>query len=226
MTTIDQLTAATTRFADLVAESDPTAAVPSCPGWTVADLVDHLGGVHQWARHAVVAGSPDGEPVPAPTDQDAPGLAQWYAGHARDLVATLAAAGDDGPAWIFGDGPATAGWWVRRQSHETLMHTRDLLGAGAREAAWELDPALAWDGVDEVASMFYPRQVRLGRTEPLSGTLRLIATDLEADGIDLGAGDPVVEVEAPAADVLLMLWGRAPLPAHAATLVRDRAIVP
>jgi len=30
------------------ARRDLTAAVPSCPGWTVADLVGHLGGVQSW----------------------------------------------------------------------------------------------------------------------------------------------------------------------------------
>ncbi len=206
----DLLTDATDRFAALVDECDPRADVPSCPGWTVADLVDHVGGIHQWARHAVVAGSPDGVPEPAPTD---PALLRgWYAGHAAALREALAAAGPDGPAWTFGTAQ-TAGWWARRQTHEVAMHTRDLLDAAGRLEEWALEPEIAWDGVHEVATEFYPRQVRLGRTEPLPATVRLVATDLPAASpVLLGHADPVVEVASTAADVLLLLWHRVTSP--------------
>ena len=59
------LTTATEDFARTIGEVDPVAVVPSCPGWTVTDLVDHVGGVHQWARHAIVDGNPEGEPEAA-----------------------------------------------------------------------------------------------------------------------------------------------------------------
>jgi uncharacterized protein (TIGR03083 family) len=200
------LASATSAFADVLEDSDPTDAVPSCPGWTVADLVDHLGGVHQWAWHAVVFGNPDGKPEPAPTDPAE--LVSWYAGHAGSLRDALAAAGAEGKAWTFGT-ESTAGWWLRRQTHETRMHTRDLLEAGGWVDEWELAPELAWDGVQEVATEFYPRQVRLERTEPIPGTLHLVASDLPgAAPVVIGEAEPVVEVSAPAVDVLLMLWHR------------------
>jgi uncharacterized protein (TIGR03083 family) len=204
----DLLATATDRFARLTVEADPEADVPSCPGWSVTDLVDHLGGVHQWARHAVVVGTPDGQPVsPAPGVD----LASWYAGHATALREALA--GDPAAeAWTFGT-EQTAGWWRRRQVHETTMHTRDLLDAAGRVAEWDLDPDLAWDGVHEVATEFYPRQVRLGRSEPIPGTLRLVATDIAAgaagvDPVDIGEAEPVVEVRGTAADLLVLLWKR------------------
>ena len=200
------LTDATADFTALAADADLSALVPDCPGWTAASLVVHLGGIHQWARHAVLEGNPDGRPEPAPDDGP---LDQWYAGHAAALVDTLTKVGPDAPAWTFGADAGTAGWWSRRQLHETRVHTRDLLGAMGRADEWTIDPALAWDGVDEVATMFYPRQVRLGRSEPLPGRLRLVATDLpDAAPIVIGDAEPVVEVGAPAADVLLMLWHR------------------
>src|SRR4051812_23480836 len=36
------------RFIEVTAEADLATPVPACPGWTVADLVRHLGGVHRW----------------------------------------------------------------------------------------------------------------------------------------------------------------------------------
>ena len=37
------------RMADAVRGVDPATPVPSCPEWTVADLVKHTGTVHRWA---------------------------------------------------------------------------------------------------------------------------------------------------------------------------------
>ena len=218
------LAAAMSTFADVLEDSEATDPVPSCPSWTVADLVDHLGGVHQWAWHAVVFGNADGQPEPAPADPAE--LVGWYAGHAGSLRDALAAAGPGGPAWTFGT-EATAGWWLRRQTHETRMHTRDLLEAGGWVDEWEVTPDLAWDGVHEVATEFYPRQVRLGRTEPIPATLRLLPIDLpQAMPVVIGEAEPVVEVQAPAADLLLMLWHRQECPDPAAAALLALPIVP
>jgi uncharacterized protein (TIGR03083 family) len=219
------LTAATDRFATLVETTDPTLAVPSCPDWRVADLVGHIGEVHQWARHAVVAGNPDGVAEDAP--EDATALGSWYRTHATALVDVLATTDPAAPAWTFDRSDRTAGWWVRRQVNETVMHTWDLLAAHGGEADWAPDPVLSWDGVDEVATMFYPRQVRLGRTEPLPGTLRLVATDVpHAAPITIGDAGAVVEVAGQAADLLLLVWQRRSHPDPAAADLLGRAIAP
>lgn len=192
----------TDRFAAVLDDGDPTAPVPACPGWTLADLGEHVGGIHQWATHAIVHGTPDGSVDAAP----AAGLPDWYRTRADVLHAALAERDADAPAWTFGAAPHTAAFWRRRQVHEVLVHTWD--AESSQGTPSPLDPALAWDGVDEVATMFYPRQVRLGRVDPLPRALRLVATDLDADPVALGDG-PAVEVRAPAAAVLLMVWHRA-----------------
>lgn len=38
----------TLRFADAVRDADPVGAVPSCPGWTLADLTRHVGALQRW----------------------------------------------------------------------------------------------------------------------------------------------------------------------------------
>ena len=53
------LQTATERLAALVDEADPAAPVPGCPDWCVADLVEHVGGVYQWAAHVVRTGDPE-----------------------------------------------------------------------------------------------------------------------------------------------------------------------
>jgi uncharacterized protein (TIGR03083 family) len=193
----------TERFAAVVDGADPDTRVTWCPDWTLHDLVDHLGGVHQWAAHAVVVGDPSLEPEPAGRGTD---LARWYAAHASALVDVLSSTPPDAPAWTLDKQDRTAGFWRRRQVHETVMHTWD-----AEEALGEprpIEPWLAWDGVLEVATIMYPRQVHLGRIAPLPASLRLVATDVDAE-VALGEGAPLV-VEGSAEVLLRLLWHRAP----------------
>ena len=201
---VELLRTQTGRFADVVEGGDLAAPVIHCPGWSLRDLTDHLGGVHQWAAHAVVAGSPDLTPEPAGPRSPA-ALADWYREHAGHLVEVLAARPADAPAWAMAESNRTAGFWQRRQVHETTLHLWD--AEHAVGVASPLDPALAWDGVLEVAEMIYPRQVRLGRISPLPGRLELVATD-GPWRCALGAGESV-EVRASAEVLLRLLWHRA-----------------
>jgi len=219
---LDLLEKQTDRFAAVLDDGDLAAAVPACPDWTLADLGEHVRQVHIWATHAITAGNPDGTPPPGPLER-AP-LVAGYRSAARHLLDVLASTPPDGLAWTFGPEQVSQ-FWRRRQLHEVNVHLHDALAAVGRAAEWSVTPELAWDGVDEVATMFYPRQVRLGRIEPLNGTLRLRATDLPGRSIDVGAGEPVVEVAAPAAELTLMLWKRQPGPAHATALL-ETAITP
>ena len=85
------------------------------------------------------------------------------------------------------------------------MHTWDAEEAVGRPAPY--DPALAWDGVLEVAHVLYPRQVRLGRVDPLPAAVRLVASDVPAD-VTIGSGREH-EVRDGAEVLLRLLWHRA-----------------
>jgi uncharacterized protein (TIGR03083 family) len=213
----------TGRFAELLADGDLDAPVPTCPGWTLNDLADHLGGVHQWAAHAVVVGDPKGSATTAPRDRD--GLVRWYRESARTLVDVLVGTPVDATAWTFGP-EQVAGFWRRRQVHETTVHLYDALLSQQRDAEWDLKSDVAWDGVDEVASVFYARQVRLERIAPLEGTLRLVADDLDAAPVVIGGGEPVAELTGPSPYLLLALWKRAPVEDFAAARLLETAITP
>jgi uncharacterized protein (TIGR03083 family) len=219
---IPLLADATDRFADTAESGDLADPVPTCPDWSLADLVLHLGEVHLWAAHAIVNGTPDGNRT---YDGEPAGLVDWYRGTAHDLVDVLASRAPEEPAWTFGPDKVTA-FWRRRQVHETVVHGYDALAAVGRPADWAIDPALAWDGVDEVATMFYPRQVRLERIAPLAGTLRLTATDVDAAPLDIGSGDPVAELTGPSSYLLLALWKRATVQDPVAAGLLGTAITP
>ncbi|MGK5172349.1 maleylpyruvate isomerase family mycothiol-dependent enzyme [Geodermatophilus sp. CPCC 205761] len=188
-------------FARLAAAADPAAPVRACAPWTVADLVRHLGGVHRWAaataRSAPEAGVPDDGPFLA---------AQTVEGY-PDAAAELRAALDDPrrPCPTL-TGAGEAGWWRRRQLHETLVHRLDL--AGAAGGPVDADPAVAADCIAEVLDTMQPRQVRLGRMAPPATAVRLTTPTA---GWTLGSGPVVAEVAGPELAVALLLWRRTTL---------------
>jgi len=217
----------TDRFAQLLAEGDLQAPVPPCPGWRLADLGAHLGQIHQWANHAVVAGNPDADPTSAPTDRA--GLVEWYRDTADTLLSTLKSTDPARPTWGFGPRPRTVSFWYRRQAHETAIHLWD--AAASQGATVDLDTRFAEDGIDEVASVFFPRQVRLGRIPALGRSLALSCVELDEAGPRFGVGsgrrwvltgdgegpasaaeaDAQATVRGPAQTLLLLIWGRADL---------------
>lgn len=187
-------------MAELFESRTSTAAVPACPGWTVADLVRHLGQVHRWARHLVGGGEPEFERARGPAD-DAE-LAAWFRSGAGDLIGTLRGTDPSTPCWTFAGDRGEARFWRRRQALETVLHRADL--QVAHGIVPEIDPALALDGIDEVVTILYPRQVRLGRSRAVP------AVTIRAGGREwiLGDGAPVGTVEGTAQAVLLALWHR------------------
>src|SRR2546427_822006 len=49
----DALEAEIERFAADVRGVDPATRVPTCPDWSIAELVEHVGAVHRWAGRMV-----------------------------------------------------------------------------------------------------------------------------------------------------------------------------
>ena len=56
LTYLAHLERAAADVAGRLESGDLDAPVPGCPGWTLTDLAHHLGGIHRWARTAVVEG--------------------------------------------------------------------------------------------------------------------------------------------------------------------------
>jgi len=204
-----------------IARRAPTAAVPTCPGWTVADLVEHTGKVHRWqteaARHN--AGTfPDPavhEVGPAP-GQD---LADWFQAGVDAAVATMSQVDPDAPRWTWASAEGdTAQWYFRRISQETLVHRIDAeLAVGE---VTDVDADFAVDGVDEMCDVFIPAATG----QPIGGngeSLHLHATDadgewtltMHADRVDVARGHAKGDaaVRGPARDLLLQVWGRDPI---------------
>lgn len=173
---VEQYVAAAERFAVAVASTPMDAAVPTCPGWSAYDLVCHLGNVHAWAATIVETCRRAAEQNDEPRSRKPKVVSEWYAGKAEDLYEVLRSADPEAPCWNFVSGAGFADFWQRRQTHETTIHTVDLLGC--TDGAVPIEPELAADGVDEVLTVFLPRMHDRGHPADLSAPVCLVAADV------------------------------------------------
>ncbi|AZM87381.1 maleylpyruvate isomerase family mycothiol-dependent enzyme [Streptomyces sp. W1SF4] len=216
------------RFAALLADADLKVPVPTCPGWTLADLVRHAGGVHRWFSVLLrqrIQQPPARREVDLRLPEREDGYAEWLRAGAAEAVEVFADTDPDAPMWVWGaDGHAR--FWIRRMLFETLVHRVDAERALGLPSV--VDPALARDGVDEFlvnlpfAALFAPKvahlrgsgeAVRFRCTDGAGGSwlvrLRPDGFGLDADlGADGRAVPADAEVRAGAADLLLLLYGR------------------
>jgi uncharacterized protein (TIGR03083 family) len=201
------------------------AAVPACPGWTVRDLVIHVGGVHRWAGDLVEnaretfdteAGAAVGT---GPADDE---LLAWLRSGRDALVTTLRAAPADRTCFTLWKAPDARAFWARRQAHETAMHRADADAAAG--LATDYGDAFAVDGIEEILYGF------AGRKKAYEPTTLLLSAGSDswhltmgADGVRVRPGDSDEAADATIAgtptDVYLWLWNRG----SAATISGDAA---
>lgn len=233
------------RYADVLVtilrNGPPTAAVPACPGWTLLNLVDHLGRVHQWATEIVLTGTgPHHETTGLEHDNDP---VTWYRARVERLLSALTDTDPTRACWTLAPHHRTAAFWSRRQAHELAMHQIDAAQAIEQPASY--DAALAVDGLDEVLDVMAPRVARrTGISVEPRAALMLRCTDrpqrwvlrpplaptrsdpdrtttpplvtagaLDWEIVPSDHPDPEVAatIEAPAETLLLTLWNR-PVP--------------
>ena len=177
------------------------AEVPTCPGWTVADLVVHVGLVWGWAADTVATGE-RAERSPAPESRSERALRSWAKGQAARLCDVLGAADPEASCWTFGL-PRSTRFWFRRQALETVLHAWDAEGAIGTPA--RIEPDVAADGVDEHLTVIVVRSVDRD-PGPWSGeTVHLHRTDADGEWVvRLGPGGQVTAERAHAkADLAL-----------------------
>ena len=204
-------------FATACAAAGPEAPVPTCPGWTVADLTWHLAEVlHFWA--GIVADQRDTWEgyVEPERPAHAQALMEFYRDRLEHTLAVLAAADPAQPNWTWA-ADHTAGFVILRMAQETAVHLADAqLAAGLPPT---VEPALASDGIDEFLEHFLEGQAGAA---PIGGSVHIHCTDVAGEWTvretDDGAfavtrehakGDSAIR--GAAADILLALWRRAPL---------------
>lgn len=236
------VTEQTSTLADWVHDKDATTPVPTCPEWTLADLVDHVGSVQRMV--AMLVGERMTEPdkafagyVPGPTDPS-----QWRAWLNDGLEQTrqaFAATSDDTPVWDPSGAAAGVPFWSRRLFGEACVHRAD--AAAALGLPYELAPqhavAALEDWLKTMTSLGYWNN-RPGFADAMRGngqTLHFHATDAPGEWVARREQDKValerthadadVVVSGPATDLLLVISRRRPLTAAPALDVQgERAL--
>lgn len=208
-------------------QGDLSVNVPSCPEWSVRDLIRHLGQVHRFhATHLVrgVEDEPTHQRPPTPTDFE---LLDWYADGLALLLEALARTDPQRPAWNWSLGPKVAGFWRRRMALETAVHRWDAETARGTPRAFPVP--LAVDGIDEVLREHlpadrlaeHPQQGGAGNGAGEVGGVLVHLTDapdhwlvgLYRYGavVERRSGVSDAALFGSASDVFLALWGRVPL---------------
>ncbi|SDN16942.1 maleylpyruvate isomerase family mycothiol-dependent enzyme [Allokutzneria albata] len=184
---VDQITQHSAALLDAAVQAGPAAAVPTCPEWTVTDLVAHMARAHSWVRVIVETGE-HAEFPEVPTEWQ-PLVDHWQEQTAL-LGQRLLAAGPDAPAWTFlPDLPQRASFWARRMAHEAAIHRVDAELAQGVDSRLIFDPGFAADGIDE--ALGWAPLVALRNTEA-SGSILFHAADAgRAWTLVLRAGKPV-----------------------------------
>jgi uncharacterized protein (TIGR03083 family) len=124
---------------DAAAAVELTALVPSCPGWTVTDLVGHVASVylHKVAVMRTGEWPRDWPPPGLAAEAPLPLLAGAY-GQLRNEFNARASASPS-PTWY--DPDQTVAFWIRRMAQETAIHRIDAeLAAGLPVTAGPDDP--------------------------------------------------------------------------------------
>ena len=181
--------------------------VPSCPGWTVADLYGHLGSVHRWILPALAAAGSAQKIAPRQEWAQQGDAFEFFTTSARALLTALDATDPQAEVWTFGPPPRIASFWFRRQNHKHLIHAEDLARALASVAP-PVSADLALDGVDEVLSIIIPQRVRAGLADYPAQRMTFSAGEMSWT---LGDGPAEVVLRTDPLSLYFGLWRRASL---------------
>ena len=185
------------------AEQDLAAVIPSCPGWTMADLVRHVLQVHRsWCR-IVAEGrtEPDWSEAPMPPDVEL--VAEFRANAAR-FAAVLGATDPEAPCWTWGP-EQNAGFVQRFQVQEAALHRWDA------ESAVGAPRPIAPDGAADAIAL--DNTLLADAARGAEAGFEVVTPDTPF-GMTISASPdlPVVgSLRGTASDLLLVLWKRLPL---------------
>ena len=228
----------TRRLAESADAAGPDAAVPTTPGWTIADLVEHVGLTQHWVAEIIERRITDPTQLPTemavrPTD---PG--EWQAWLSESAQRFARACSDDAlDAPVFnaaGDDRTGTRFWMSSLLNESVVHGFDAANAAGQPAdiAPDIAAALIGNHLTMLTSPTWEMQ-RPDSAHAIRGTgqtLQWLATDTAPDEgawfvkrrtngaiWQPGARPADVTVTGPAGPLLLTMTRRLPLTDRDAT---------
>lgn len=204
------------------------ADVPGCPGFTLGEVVRHVGEMYRVVREWITDGARPESRRRAALDGDLVGFARTGL---ADLTTELAGHDPLAPCDTWWPADRTHGFWRRRMAHETTVHRVDVQAA----AGGPVDPIgadVALDGIDEVMLLWFGHRLgELRMSSPQHGAVGLSAGGhhwLAVFDRAASSARRVPEADARAADarvagdpgrLYLWAWGR--LPDQSVTITGD-----
>jgi uncharacterized protein (TIGR03083 family) len=227
---LDLLASEATLLADTAAAIDLDAPVPTCPGWSARDAVEHTGMVyhHKIACMQLGRRPEDDEYAAAPAPGQ--GSVEFFREALAALLEELVRRGPSAPSYTWWPDDQTVGFWYRRMAQETAVHRVDVQSVTGDVT--HIDDDLALDGVDEVLTLFLAGDWAEEPVDDASGSTVAIRTgenlwratlDQEEVTLTSGPGPSHATVSGEPSELLLWLWGRRPL--SAVTVEGDDAVI-
>ena len=218
-----------------VESADSVPLLPSCPGWSMINVVMHLGAVHRYVtaiigdrlltepsladlailhlppEHVAWPADPDSGPHlgPMPT-----GMLDWFA-EGADILTGLFATTDPAVEVLTWSAEQSVGFWLRMQTIEAATHRWDAQTATGTPAP--IDPELAVDTIEQTFEVMLP--ARRGWAQAPQGdgqAFRFRATDtghawtvrFDGDTVTVTDEPATAEFAGTASELALFLWHR------------------
>ena len=200
-----------------LAEHQLQTNVPSCPGWTMSDLVWHTTRVHNAICQIVRDGVQGFDKLVGLSRASDDALLDSYSTGLQELISVATNADPEAMIWSW-TGPVLSSWAIRRMAQETAVHAWD--AANAVGSSMVIESALASDGIDEFLVNFLPRgresvpavggSVHIHCTD-VAGEWTITQTDARTFVVAHEHAKGTCAIRGAASDVLLALWRRLPL---------------
>lgn len=156
------------------ASLDPHTRIPTCPGWTVQRLIQHVGRLFDMVIRVLRSADPQSFPArvaPLPGD-----VLDIFGERLERMLDVLVSTDPATPVWHFSPtAPKTAAFWSRRMAHELTVHRIDGHAAAGIDSV--VDGHFAADGVDEVLTRLIQRDTDGWARGTSSGTVLYHAAD-------------------------------------------------
>jgi uncharacterized protein (TIGR03083 family) len=195
------------------------AEVPGCPGFTLSEVLRHVGSVHRVVRSWVRDGRQPEHWQRSPDDGDLVGFVRSGLG---ELLTELSRHDPADPTDTWWPEDRTHGFWRRRMAHETTVHRVDVQAAAGGPVD-PIDQEVALDGIDELLFVWFAHRLgELKMSSPQQGAVALAAGERfwmaifergrsiarRVDEADARSADAMISGNP--TEVYLWSWGRLP----------------
>jgi uncharacterized protein (TIGR03083 family) len=199
---VDAIAISSARIANILTPENYGMKVPSCPEWTLLDLVIHVGQVQEFWSNNIREANADARWSRELTMPESDGDAStWMRNRTKSLIDAINFTSDDAPCWTWWKEPRTAKAVSRHQVQEAEVHRWDAELTIGQPKPLPLEIAI--DGLTEYLFVhrFAIEDLKLPH-------IQFEATDTVGNWHINAISDPAVTARGTASDLALFLNGR------------------